>query len=142
MYALLNIGREDKRARYQHLNSNFQLFGAPVGLFCSTHRSFGCAQWADLGIMMQTIMLLAVERGLGSCAQESWSFWPHTLGRFLNLSADEILFAGMAIGYPDPSANVNRLRSQRADLDTFVTFQGFKEDVPPISCFQNDGWSE
>ncbi len=129
MYALLGIAREDKVARLQHLNSNFQFFGAPVGLFFSTHRSFGTAQWADLGIMMQTIMLLAVEKGLGSCAQESWSFWPETLGRFLDLADDQILFAGMAIGYPDPSASVNQLRSRRADLEAFATFRGFAEEI-------------
>jgi nitroreductase len=129
MYGLLGLNRDDKAGRQRQLNANFRFFGAPVGLFFSTQRRFGSPQWADLGIMMQTIMLLAVERGLGSCAQEAWSFWPETVGAFLGLAEEDILFAGMAIGYPDPSAAVNQLRTGRAELDAFVTFHGFPASV-------------
>lgn len=127
MYALLGISREDRAARVRQMNANFQFFGAPVGLFFSTHRRFGSAQWADLGILMQTIMLLAVEQGLGTCPQEAWSFWPVTVGQFLGLAEDQILFAGMAIGHPDPAASVNQLRSRRAELEAFTSFRGFPE---------------
>lgn len=125
MYALLDIGRDDREARARQFAANFTFFGAPVGLFFSIDRRFGSAQWADLGMMMQTVMLLAVEQGLGTCAQESWSMWPRTLRRFLDLADEQILFAGMAIGYPDTEAPVNQLRTERMPVDA-VVFRGFE----------------
>ena len=125
MYGHAGIAREDKAGRLRQLSANFRFFGAPVGLFFSMHRGMGLGQWADLGMLMQTIMLLAVEHGLGTCAQEAWSLWPDTVAEAIGLGEDDILFAGMALGHPDPDAPINRLRSNRAELDTFVRLHGF-----------------
>jgi hypothetical protein len=35
-----------------------------------------------------------------------------------------MLFCGMAVGYIDPAAPINSLRSEREPLDAFVTFKG------------------
>ena len=124
LYALLGIAREDKAGRLRQFDKNYQLFGAPVALFFSLDRRFGPPQWSDMGMLMQTIMLLAVERGLATCAQESWSSWPETLAAFLALDPGEILFSGMALGYADEAAPVNHLRSSRAPLESFCTWRG------------------
>jgi hypothetical protein len=34
----------------------------------SVHRSLGAAQWSDLGMYVQTMMLLARAQGLDTCA--------------------------------------------------------------------------
>jgi nitroreductase len=125
LYRLLGIAREDKAGRLRQYDENYRLFGAPVALFFSLDRRFGPPQWSDMGMLMQTIMLLAVERGLATCPQESWSDWPETLAGFLELDAGEIMFSGMALGYADEAAPVNRLRSERAELDSFCTLRGF-----------------
>src|SRR4051794_11490714 len=57
---------------------NYAFFGAPVGLFFCVDRRVGPPQWADVGMYMQTLMLLAVERGLGTCPQEVWANWPQS----------------------------------------------------------------
>ena len=75
-------------------------------------------------MLMQTIMLLAVEEGLDTCAQEAWSQWPVTTRESLGLSEEVMLFSGMALGYRDPDHPLNSLRTQRAALDDFVTFYG------------------
>jgi hypothetical protein len=36
-----------------------------------------------------------------------------------------MLFCGMAIGYRNPDAPVNRLVTERAPLDEFASFKGF-----------------
>lgn len=125
MYGEVGIAREDKAGRLKQLAANYRFFDAPVGLFFSMSRRMGVGQWSDLGMLMQTIMLLAVERGLASCAQECWSYWPETVAEFLGLEDDIILFSGMALGYADFDAPINRLRTDRADLESFVTLRGF-----------------
>jgi len=122
LYALLQIPREDKRGRQQQLARNFAFFGAPVALFCYVDRNLGPPQWSDLGMYLQTVMLLLRERGLDSCAQECWSMYHETVRAFVNAPQEWLLFCGMAIGYADPQAPVNRLESPRAKLEEFAHF--------------------
>ncbi len=77
LYRSINIAREDKAGRLAQFERNFRLFDAPVGLFFFIDRRMGNAQWADLGMYMQTVMLLAVEYGLDTCAQEFWALAKH-----------------------------------------------------------------
>ncbi|MEM6538961.1 MAG: nitroreductase [Pseudomonadota bacterium] len=122
MYEKLGVPREDKAARLQWLLNNYELFGAPVGLFFSLNRGFDKGQWAHLGMLMQTIALLAEERGLATCMQEAWAARAKTVSTFLGLPDDQQLYCGMALGYADPDAAVNSLRSERAPLEEFATF--------------------
>ena len=125
LYASLGVGRADKAGRWAQFVKNFQLFGAPVGLFYSLDRRLGPPQWADLGMFMQTVMLLAVEEGLDTCPQEAWSQFPQTLRRHLGLGAEEMVFAGMALGFADAAHPINQWRTPRADFDAVATLKGF-----------------
>jgi len=125
MYALLGIAREDRAARRQWFARNFRFFGAPVGLFCFVDRRMGKPQFSDLGMFLQSVMLLLREAGLDSCAQEAWSMFAPTVYRQLGTPEHLMLFCGVAIGRRDPAAAVNRLVSDRAALDAFARFEGF-----------------
>jgi nitroreductase len=125
MYATINVPREDKAARLMQFARNYLLFGAPVGLFFYIDRQMGPPQWSDLGMFMQTIMLLARERGLHTCAQEAWSVWHPTLDEFLQVPPELMLFSGMALGHRDESAPINRLRTDRAALEEIAVLRGF-----------------
>lgn len=122
MYALLGIPREDKPSRYAHLARNFEFFGAPAGLFCFVDRIMGPPQWSDLGMFLQTFMLLAQEAGLATCAQEAWANRSAAVTQFVQAPEELMLFCGMAVGYQDPSAEVNSLVSDRQPLDKWATF--------------------
>ena len=126
LYATMDIPRDNKLARLGQFARNYEFFGAPVGLFFCIDRRMGQDQWADLGMFMQTVMLLARERGLHTCAQEAWAIWHKTIAEYLQLPADVMLFSGMALGYMDESAPINALRTQRAALDEFTTLRGFE----------------
>jgi nitroreductase len=76
-------------------------------------------------MFMQTIMLLAVEAGLDTCAQEFWARLPQTVGAALDLPEHEMLFCGMALGWRDPDAPINTLRTRRDPFDAFATMRGF-----------------
>lgn len=125
LYATLGIPREDKPARLQQLFKNTQLFGAPVGLFFSLDRNLGPPQWSDVGMYMQTVMLLAVERGLATCAQEFWARYPKTVGEHIALPDDHMLFSGMALGYADETAPINSLRTRRDPFEVWCEMKGF-----------------
>jgi nitroreductase len=125
MYSLLGIPRADKQSRLQQFAGNYRLFGAPVGLFFFIDRQMDRDQWADLGMFMQNIMLLAREHGLDTCAQEAWALWHKTIMEFLSVPPQLMLFCGMALGCKDEAAPVNRLRTERAPLEEFATLRGF-----------------
>lgn len=123
MYGHLEIPRENKAGRRMWFARNFAFFGAPVALFCTVDRKMGPPQWSDLGMYLQTLMLLLVEQGLASCAQECWAVYPESVTRFLGTPAERMLFCGMSIGYEDPDEPANRLRTARAPLDSFARFR-------------------
>ena len=125
MYALLGIGREDKAGRLARFARNYEFFGAPVGLFFVIDERMGHGQWAHLGMFMQSIALAAVERGLGSCMQEAWGAVRVSLKAHFGLPEHDLVYCGMALGYADESAAVNKLRSDRASVDELASFRGF-----------------
>ncbi len=124
LYAALGVPREDKLGRLQQFARNYAFFDAPAALFCYVDRRMGPPQWSDLGMYLQTLMLLLRERGLDSCAQECWSIYPKTVGSVLQPPAEQMLFCGMAIGYADEAAPVNQFRSKRLDVAQFAQFLG------------------
>jgi nitroreductase len=129
LYAVLGIPREDKGTRMRQFARNYQLFDAPVGLFCYVDQRMTRAQWADLGIYLQTVMLLLQEQGLASCAQGAWSHYSHAVAEVLDPPEELLLFCGMAIGYEDPDEPANTLRTVRAPLAETVDFVGW-DDQP------------
>lgn len=125
MYRAMGIPREDRAARLDHVRRNFDGWGAPVVLFCHTPGWMGRPQWADIGMWLQTVMLLLRGEGLDSCAQEAWSVHGGAVKAALAIPADHVLFCGVAIGHADPDAPVNAARVARAPLGETVRFAGF-----------------
>ena len=123
MYATMNIPREDKIARLKFFAGNWAFFGAPVGLIFTIDRQMQQGQWADLGMFMQSIMLLAREHGLHTCPQEAWAMFHPEIREYLSVPDNELIFCGMAIGYADEAAPVNTLETERAPLPEFVTMK-------------------
>ncbi|PYB78937.1 nitroreductase family protein [Pseudomonas sp. LB-090624] len=125
LYATLNVLRDDRAGRAQQFARNFTFFDAPVGMILAVDRSMGSAQWADLGMFLQTLMLLAHERGLATCAQACWTLVHQTVQRQLELPAELMLFCGIAVGYADADHPINALRTEREPLEAVVEFRGF-----------------
>ena len=122
MYELLGIGRENKEARIAQVMENFRFFGAPCAFFCFIDRQMGPPQWSDLGMFLQTFMLLAKEAGLDTCAQEAWSMKHDSVSKFVKAEDSDMLFCGMAIGYKNDTATVNSLKSERRPLNEWAKF--------------------
>jgi nitroreductase len=125
LYDSVGIPREDRPGRYRQFSRNYLFYDAPVGLFVSIDRSMGPPQWSDVGGFIQNIMLLARAHGLHSIAQEAWTSWHKTVSAFIALPGEHILFCGIALGYADEAAPINRWRAEREPVDAFATFEGF-----------------
>lgn len=122
MYATMGIEREDKAGRLKQFARNMDFFGAPAALFCFIDRGMGKPQWSDLGMFLQTFMLLAQETGWDTCPQEAWSAANDQVRSFTEAPDELMLFCGLAIGKANADAPINSLVSERAPLDDFATF--------------------
>ena len=122
MYKILGIDRDNKAGRLDQVLRNFKFFDAPAAIFCFVDKQMGPPQWSDLGMFLQTFMLLAKEAGLDTCAQEAWSMKHESVSSFVNASEDEMLFCGISIGYQDHDAPINQLVSTRRPIEDWAIF--------------------
>ena len=125
MFETLGIAKDDRAARLAWFAGNFRFFAAPLALFLVIDERMGHGQWAHCGMYLQTLALLAEERGWGTCMQECWGMLRPSLKTHLKLGETEMVWCGMAVGYPDKDAKVNTLRAERAELGEVATLQGF-----------------
>ncbi|GAA2690426.1 nitroreductase [Streptomyces lunalinharesii] len=123
-YAALGIPREDRRSRAAAVAANWDCFGAPAALFCYIDRDMGPAQWADVGMYLQTVMLLLRAEGLHSCPQMAWSVYCRTVAEAVSPPPGLVLFCGVSIGFETPTARHDRIdRAPLAETVTFVVGQ-------------------
>lgn len=125
LYQSIKVPREDKPARYRQYARNYEFFGAPVALFFAREKAHGPAQWADIGGLLQTVCILARGYDLHTCPQQAWVSFHRTIREFLGLPDHLMIYSGMALGFADEAAPINRWRSPRESLDTFASFDGF-----------------
>ena len=125
LYRSIGIARDDKAGRLEQLAKNAEFFGAPVGLLICVDQRMGQAQWVDLGIYLQSLMLLAVQHGLATCAQGFWRRYAGTLQQQLGLPEPYRVAFGVALGYEDAAAPINTLRSSRAPWAEWGGMRGF-----------------
>ncbi len=126
MYAAMGIGREDVEARTKFMGANLVSFGAPAVLLCYFDRRMGPPQWSDVGMWLQTVMLLLRGEGLDSCPQEFLSVYAKLIKDFLGVSDEtHIFFCGIAIGYRVEEDPVNNFPREREAVDGNVKFLGF-----------------
>lgn len=126
LYGALDISREEKGKRLMWFAENFRAFGAPVLILVHTPKYMGPPQWSDIGMWLQSIMLLLREEGLDSCPQEAWAVYAPQIREVVDIPDDHIFFCGLAIGYRDADAPVNNFDVKRAPLEESVRWEGWE----------------
>ena len=116
IYDTLGIDRTDTAARFKFLERNYEFFGAPTALFFFTHRGLDHFGTLDLGLYMQTLMLAAKARGIGTCAQGYLGNYPDIIREEFEISDDYALVCGMSIGYPSDHP-INGWQAERLSIE-------------------------
>lgn len=121
-YGTMGIDRHDKPARLALMMKNWEFFGAPHVGFLSMPERFNQTNAADLGIYLQSLMLVLTERGYGSCAQGALAYYPEPIFEVADIPEGNRILCGISFGRPDPEAKINETRMIRADLAETVSF--------------------
>ncbi len=122
LYATIGISRENKAGRLEQFAKNHDFFGAPAAIFCFVDRQMGRPQWSDLGMFLQTFMLLAQEAGIDTCPQEAWAVYEQAVTEFVGAPEELRIFCGVALGHADWDHPINTLQTEREPLESFATF--------------------
>ncbi len=122
LYSALGIGRKDRKRRMDQWMANYQAFGAPVILFFFMETSLAMGSFMDYGMFLQSIMLAAVDEGLGTCPQAALAEYTHVIKECLGYSEETLLVCGIAMGYEDTEAKVNSYRTPREEVPDFTRF--------------------
>ncbi|MDZ7645540.1 MAG: nitroreductase [Woeseiaceae bacterium] len=119
-YQTMGIERHEKDKRDALMLRNWQFFGAPHTAFLSMPLTMGPVNAVDIGIYLQTLMLLMVERGLASCPQGALAFFPDPVREIAGIPDDHGILCGLSFGYADEAATINQARMDRDPLDRTV----------------------
>ncbi len=122
MYSLVGIEKDNKMGRLVWLANNAKFFGAPVGIIITGDKRLEMPQYMDVGIFLQSLMLLAREEGLHTAPQGWWRNWTSVCHELLDIPEEEEVLVGMSLGYGNPDAPVNDLYADRADLSEVTKY--------------------
>ncbi|WP_111658216.1 nitroreductase [Isoalcanivorax indicus] len=124
LYNNMGIARDDKVGRLRATLRNFELFDAPHVAFIGMDRRFGVTVALDVGMYIQSLMLVMTAFGIGSCAQGSMRYYPDDVREVFGEPEDTAILCGISFGYEDAAVDANRTRVGRAPLGESVTFLG------------------
>lgn len=122
LFNLIGIDRKDREKRRDHYFRMYDFFGAPSAIFIFIDELVSSYHWTvfDAGLITQNIVLLAAAEGLGTCIEGAVTCYPDIARDILRVPATKKLIIGIAIGYPDWDAEINRFRSTREPLESFL----------------------
>lgn len=122
MYGLLGIEKGDKEASMKQWGRNYTSFESPSTIYFFMDKSLEKGSYLDCGMFIQTLALVAMQKGLSTCIQASLAQFPNIVRDELNISKDKFLICGMAIGYEDSKALINTLKTDRMEVEEFAKF--------------------
>ncbi len=99
-------------------------YGAPVAVIISIDKIFSSARLTDIGIFAGYFMLAAHALGLGTCPIGIITEFEEDIKEELNIPESKKVVLGVAVGYPDPNASINKVKSSRVQLSEFVRWRG------------------
>ena len=121
LYGALGVARGDGQGRALQFERNFRFFDAPVALVVTIERDFGAGGYMDLGMCLHGLMLAAQAQGLASCAIGALASYPQIVRAALGLPETEAVVCGLALGWEDAQASVNRTRTEREPLSRYFS---------------------
>ncbi len=99
-------------------------YGAPVAIIISIDNVFSSARLTDIGIFVGYLVIAAHALGLGTCPIGLITAFEDEIKEELNIRENKNVVIGVAVGYPDPDAPINRPKSNRVPLSKIVRWRG------------------
>ena len=99
-------------------------YGAPVAVIITIDNVFSSARLTDIGIFVGYIVLSAHALGLGTCPIGLITAFEDDIKEELNIPENKKVVIGIAVGYPDPDAPINKPKSNRVPLSEIVRWRG------------------
>jgi len=123
IFRLMGIRREDREERALWLERGFRFFDAPAAIVILTDRALAeGTSTLDLGAVMQTICLAALEFGLGTCIEDQGVMYPDVVRKHCGIPDSDRIVIAVAIGHPNPDFPANRLESPREPVDSITSW--------------------
>jgi nitroreductase len=122
LYDSMGVRFEEKDKRQALMLKNWQFFGAPHAAFISMRKDMGEVNAVDVGIYVQTLMLVMAAHGVGCCPQGALAMFPKAAYELAGVPEDHGVLIGLSFGYAQEDAPINNYDVGRAELDTSVSF--------------------
>ena len=101
---------------------NFIFHSAPMGILFATYPCKDQNFLKSTIAAMQTFLLAATARKLGTCWMNAVSICQEYIKEALSLSPELILVDGVAVGYPAEDAPLNRIPRHRLPVEEVTVF--------------------
>lgn len=124
LFQLMGIAREDREKRQQWMLKGFRCFDAPAAIIISFDKSLGEIAQFDIGTISQTIALVALNYGLGTCIMTQGIMFPKVVREIAGIPESKTMSICITIGYPDDDFPANKLYSERESLENNTTWCG------------------
>ena len=124
LFQLMNIAREDREKRTEWMKRGFRFFDAPAAIIISSDRSLGEGAQFDLGAVTQTIALVALNHGLGTCIMGQGIMFPDAVREITGIPESKRITICVTIGYSDGGFPANKVQSEREPIENVTTWCG------------------
>ncbi len=127
IFTLMDIPRGDKEKRAQWLERGFRFFDAPAAIIILVDKTLSeSGPSIDVGAVMQTICLVALTHGLGTCIEDQGVMYSDVVRKYTDIPETKRMMIAIAIGYPNWEFPANRLESTRVSVENITTWYGFE----------------
>lgn len=121
-YGTMGVTREDTEGRIAIARKNFEFFGAPHVAFFSMPIEMDRSSAVDMGIFLQSVMLVMAERGIGCIPQGALGNYPDPVREIADIPEGNGILFGLSFGYEAKGELINTVRMPREPLDIVASF--------------------
>ncbi|MDY6968055.1 MAG: nitroreductase [Spirochaetota bacterium] len=126
LFRLMDIQREDKVKRAQWTQRGFRYFNAPAAIIILTDQMLAeSSPLLDLGGVIQTICLTAMNYDLGTCIEDQGVMYPDIVRKHVDIQESMRIIMAIAIGYPNWNFPANKIETSRETLENSTSWFGF-----------------
>lgn len=124
LFQLMGITREDREKRMDWMKRGFRFFDAPAAIIISIDKEVGTGGQFDVGAVSQTIALVALNYGLGTCIMGQGIMYPDVIRKLTGIKESKLIVICLTIGYPDWDFPANEVYSAREPVGKITTWCG------------------